>query len=213
MQFRCNLGGAKEFRCFFWQLFVSKYSIYFLRNLRPIRSFHSKQFWDYNPRFATPRLDYCNFCLLSYQLLLYILSKTALLACYIVAKPTYITLILRDFYWFSIKSLIHFKIFLITYKTPNYLPVSYLSNSIMLSQPKRLLRLASLPHPTFLLSHRANSSRMGDRASSVIAPKLWNLLHLNVHLPSDIFVFKPSFKTRLPKNLRIYEWNLFVMPN
>lgn len=95
--------------------------------------------------------------------------------------------------WLPIKFRAHSNIILIIYKTLNYHSL-YLSDPIMLSQPKCLLRSTS---SLFFLCRRSNSFRMGDRVFSVIVLKLWNKLPNNIPLSSFIFLFKNSLKNHL----------------
>ena len=62
-----------------------------------------------------------------------------------------------------------------------------------------LLTYSSSTHTLRLNQKRCNSTTYGDRAFSVAAPKIWNLLPIHVWMKKDVEKFKALLKTFLFK--------------
>ena len=74
-------------------------------------------------------------------------------------------------HWLPLNYRIHFKILLLVYKCLNGLAPIYLSELLRYRDSPRLLRSSS---QDFLAVPRSRLKTCGDRAFSVVAPKLWN---------------------------------------
>ena len=99
------------------------------------------------------------------------------------------------------RTIIRFKILLLTHKALNGLAPAYISDLLSRYIPARQLRSST----QFLLKvPTSNLKTYGDRAFSVCAPKLWNSLPLNVKLSSGIASFKSNLKTYLKTGLLTY---------
>ena len=105
------------------------------------------------------------------------------------------TPLLQRLHWLPIEYRIIFKILLLAYKSLNDEGPVYLKELLIEYVPSRKLRSAS----EGLLVEPRTSSVYGDRAFSVIAPKLWNTLPNDIKDSSSVDIFKRSLKTYLFK--------------
>ncbi len=78
------------------------------------------------------------------------------------------------------------------FKALNGLAPTYLSDLIQPYAPSRGLR--SVDH-SLLVAPRVRLKSRGDRAFSVLGPRLWNNLPLHVRKVQTLSVFKSSLKT------------------
>ena len=102
-----------------------------------------------------------------------------------------------ELYWLPIRYRIEFKILLITFKILNFLVPSYLSSLISLRLPSIYnLRNSSnrllLSYPRF-----TSTATLGDRSFTSAAPKLWNVLPLDIRNATTISNFNFKLKTHL----------------
>ena len=101
-------------------------------------------------------------------------------------KFYHITPILKDLHWLPIRERIDFKILVLTWKALNGTAPEYLTTLLIPHIPNRTLRSSD---KQLLVVPRA-SSALGDRAFSVAAPTLWNLLPLNIRNCDSFQTFK-----------------------
>ena len=102
----------------------------------------------------------------------------------------------KELHFLPIRSRIHFKICLMTYKTINGQAPSYMKEMISLRQPKtKTLRADNDPtllHRTF--THKYTST---TKAFSICSPKLWNVLPRHIREAESVIEFKKLLKTYL----------------
>lgn len=98
-------------------------------------------------------------------------------------------------HWLPVEFRIQFKINLLTYKCLNNLAPSYLCNLLSIRIPTRQTRSAA----KFLLDEPTGRISVGDRAFSVCAPKLWNVLPEDLKYCANVKTFKSNLKTHLFK--------------
>ena len=109
-------------------------------------------------------------------------------------KSDHVTPILQSLHWLPVPYRIKFKVLLITHKCLNGKAPHYLTSRLHRYQPGRKLRSGD----QYLLSEpRANLRTYGDRAFSVMAPKLWNSLPLDLRKCECLESFKTQLKTHL----------------
>jgi len=148
--------------------------------------------------FITTRVDYCNS-------LYYGISKTQTARLQLVQnaaarfltncrKSDHITPILRSLHWLPVNFRIEFKILLFVYKARCNQAPSYLTELLQSYTPSRSLRsgeqnLLQVPH--------CRLKRRGDRAFSVVGPRLWNNLPIDVRIAPSVISFKSLLKTHL----------------
>ena len=176
---------------------LRKNAFFLLRNLSHIRSyFNQSSFESIINALITSKLDYCNSLLTalpanSISLLQSIQNYAARLILRRRLR-SHITPLLYELHWLPVCDRIDFKTLLITYKIINHSAPSYLLPQLQLkSNP------LSLRHHDRLLFKipRSHSVRMGDRAFSTHAPKLWNSLPFHIRNASSVDSFKKSLKT------------------
>lgn len=147
--------------------------------------------------FITTRLDYCNalYCGLNKTLLLrlQLVQNAAARLLTGSRKFDHITPILKSLHWLPVRFRIDFKILLLAFKCLHGLAPQYLCDLIVPYTPARSLRSADqakLDPPKV----KTKKTR-GDRAFSVVAPRLWNELPLNIKQASSLPIFKSLLKT------------------
>ncbi len=107
-------------------------------------------------------------------------------------KKEHITHILVHLHWLPVKFRIEYKILTSVFKALHGLAPVYISDLICPYSPRRSLSSSSENLLTVPLSRLKSK---GDRAFSVLAPKLWNSLPQSVRLSSSLSGFKSSLKT------------------
>ena len=117
----------------------------------------------------------------------------------ILKRPTreHATPLLKELHWLPIHARIDYKVAILVFKCLNGLAPNYLSSMISFYSPSRTLRSSN----AFLLTPSTlNYKRLGDRAFSVYAPRLWNKLPINLRTLKNLNTFKTKLKTYLFKN-------------
>ena len=107
-----------------------------------------------------------------------------------------VTPLLKSLHWLPVKYRLDFKILLLTYKCLNGHAPEYLSELLQSYMPSRTLRSSSkdlLKEPSY------RTSSYGKRAFSVIAPRLWNSLPMEIRSSPSVASFKRSLKTHFFK--------------
>ena len=153
--------------------------------------------------FIGSRLDYCNSLLYGipdYQIskLQRVMNASARLT-YRAYKYCHITPLLAELHWLPVRSRIHYKILLITFKALHGLSPKYLSDLITIQQPSsHNLRRNDNGHLLERPSAKTKKT-MGDRAFQVAAPFLWNKLPQSARDTTNLESFKTLIKTFLFK--------------
>jgi len=109
-------------------------------------------------------------------------------------KDDSITNILKNLHWLPITARIHYKLLLTIYKSLNGLGPSYLKDLLESYQPSRTLRSKN---KKLLMEPRTKTKNYGDRAFSVLGPKLWNSIPLSIRNSDSLVSFKKDLKTFL----------------
>ena len=99
-----------------------------------------------------------------------------------VRKYDHISPALAELHWLPIRQRIIFKILLLTWRALNNQAPDYLNELLEWYQPYRSLRSSST---SLLRVPRTNLRSYGDRAFSVVAPRLWNELPLAIRQSSS----------------------------
>ena len=106
----------------------------------------------------------------------------------------HITPVLKKLHWLPVAFRIEYKILLLCFKSLHHLAPAYLCELITRKIPTRELRPSSIRE---LVEPKANSKTYGDRAFSIIAPRLWNKLPSDIRKLDKLETFKTKLKTRL----------------
>ena len=149
-------------------------AFYYLYNIRHIRKYLSRESTEKLVHaFISSRLDYCNSLLYGipdYQIskLQRVMNASARLI-YRAYKFCHITPLLAELHWLPVRSRIHYKILLITFKVLHGLSPKYLSDLISIQQPSSY-NLKRNDNGRLLERPSAKTKKtMGDRAFQVAA--------------------------------------------
>ena len=170
-----------------------------IRNIWSIRSYLTKEATlCLVHAFITSKLDHLNALLSGLPVsLLAKVQRIQNVAARIVSqsrRSDRITPVLYSLHWLPVQERINFKINLLTYKALNGLAPQYLSDLLEVYIPSRPLRSADSGRLTIPV---ARTKRYGDRAFSVVAPRLWNKLPVEVKSCQSVELFKQRLKTHL----------------
>ena len=170
-----------------------------LRLLSQIK--HSLSFNDFERvihAFISTRLDYCNALHAGLNqgsiARLQLVQNAAARLLTGTRKRDHITPVLASLHWLPVRFRIDFKILLFVFKSLNGLAPGYLAELLEVYDPPRTLRSMGQLQ---LTTKTANKRTRGDRAFSVLGPRLWNALPLQIRFAPSIESFKTRLKTHL----------------
>ena len=182
---------------------IIKTCFYHLRNIFKIRKYHSiNATRSLVHTLVTSRLDYCNSllygCKTSSIKRLHIIQNYSACAICKIAKCDHISPVLKQLHWLPVKARIEHKLLTLTFKAVHGQAPSYLSE--LISHCPTLCPGLRSNHSLLLtvpkITSRADKST-ADRAFSLSAPKLWNLLPEELRNCSSVETFKGKLKTFL----------------
>jgi len=194
---------------------VVKASFFQLRQITKLKPFLSfKDLERVIHAFITTRLDYCNSLYVGVnQATLYRLQIVQNAAARLLTgtrKREHIMPVLASLHWLPVCFRIQFKILLFVFKSLHGQAPAYIDDLLMMHAPLRSLRsaddllmmhapLRSLRSADQLLLAvpRTRLKNRGDRAFSVVAPRLWNDLPICVRVAPSVETFKSRLKTHL----------------
>ena len=179
-------------------------AFYYLYNIRHIKKYLSRESTEKLVHaFISSRLDYCNSLLYGipeYQTmkLQRVMNASARLI-YRAHKFCHITPLLAELHWLPVRSRIHYKILLITFKILHGLSPKYLSDLISIQQPSSY-HLRRNDNGRLLERPSAKTKKtMGDRAFQAAAPFLWDKMPRSASEATNLESFKTLIKTFLFK--------------
>ena len=176
---------------------------YHIRNIAKIRKYIDEESAKIIVHaFVTAKLDSSNSLL--YGLPKHLLSRlqsiqnTAARVVTCTRKFDHITPVLKQLHWLPVCYHIIFKILLLVYKALNGTAPYYISELLKYNTSQRKLRSSS---QHLLATPKARLKTYGERAFAVAAPRLWNLIPLELRSSSSIDIFKWHLKTYLFKQV------------
>ena len=170
-----------------------------LRNLGRVRNhFDQACFETLIHAFISSRIDYCNSLFIN-------LSKSTInglqaiqnYAARLVLRQgrfCHITPLLKTLQWLLVPDRIDFKTLLLTFRALHYSTPLYLKSQLTIKTHYRPFR--DQDHLQLEVP-RSHSARMGDRAFSIAAPTLWNMLRFEIRNASSVDEFQKLLKTHL----------------
>ena len=178
---------------------VCKSALFHLWNIAKIRMYlTSESTKTLVHGYVTCRLDNCNSLLLGSPK--YVIQKVQRVqncaACLVAGQPraAHICPILKELHWLPVEQRITFEVLLLTFKALNNLAPPYLSQLIVPYNPTRNPRS---PSKHLLEVSNVRLKSYVDRAFSVVAPKHWNDIPLDIKLSRSVDVFKFRLKSYL----------------
>ena len=111
-------------------------------------------------------------------------------------RREHITPVLKVLHWLPVKQRIVFKVLVLTFKAVHGLAPGYLSELVTPYHPARSLRSSD---SALLQTPRSRLRTYGDRAFAIAAPRLWNMLPLNLRQLDSESAFRKKLKTHLFK--------------
>ncbi|XP_072544863.1 uncharacterized protein [Salminus brasiliensis] len=179
---------------------VTRSCRFLLYNIRRIRPFLSREATQVLVQsLVTSRLDYCNSLLAGLPLRairpLQLIQNAAARVVFNVPKFSHVTPLLRSLHWLPVAARIRFKTLTLAYKAKNGPAPPYLMAMVKSRSAPRALRASStarLDPPSLKIR-----GRQASRLFSVLAPKWWNELPLDVRTAESLAVFKRRLKTHL----------------
>ena len=177
---------------------VCKSALFCLRNIAKIREYLTVESTKILfHAFVICRLDNCNSLLVcSPKYLIQKLQRIQDCAARLAQLPraARASPVLQELHCLPVDERIIFKVLLITYKALNNLGPVFISNLLVRYEPSRNLRSTD----KYLLQiPKTRLKTYGDRAFSVSAPRLWNVLPMEIKLSPSDSVFKNRLKTHL----------------
>ncbi|XP_049332209.1 uncharacterized protein LOC125799462, partial [Astyanax mexicanus] len=176
-----------------------RFLLYNIRRIRPFLSQEATQVLVQS--LVISRLDYCNSLLAGLPLRatkpLQLIQNAAARLVFNLPKFSHVTPLLRSLHWLPVVARIRFKTLTLAYKAKNGPAPSYLMAMVKARSAPRALRASSTARlePQSLKTHRKQTSRL----FSVLAPRWWNELPLDVRTAESLAVFKHRLKTHLFK--------------
>jgi hypothetical protein len=169
---------------------------YHIKNLWKIRKFlNAEQANIAAHAFITSKLDYGNALLGGAPKYLTKKLQTVQNAAARVVTKTgkydHISHKLRELNWLPVNYRIKYKLNLLTWKALNGQSPDYLSDMIVKRQTERVLRSG---HTNVLNIPKTELKTMGDKAFSVVAPKMWNVLPKDLRMNEHCLSFKSGLK-------------------
>ncbi len=148
--------------------------------------------------FITSRLDYGNslYCGISKSQItrLQLVQNASARFLHNSCKCDHITPILRALHWLPIKFRIDFKVLLLVYQSLHHQAPSNLSELLHVYTPTRSLRSSD---QNLILVPQSRLKCRGDQAFSVVGPRLWNYLSLEISLAPSPSILKSLLKIHL----------------
>ena len=174
---------------------ITKRCHFHLHNIRAIRKSLTKTATEQLVHaFVTSTIDNCNalLCGIPSSLLdqLQRMQNSAARVVTLKRKHDSITPVLRELHWLPVRSRIKFKVLVLTWRALKGIGPSYIRDLL------RWYELRSTTNPQLIVP-RTRLSTYGDRAFSVVAPKLWNGLPVHVKSSKTLEEFKNKLKTHL----------------
>lgn len=109
-------------------------------------------------------------------------------------KNEHMSPILQQLHWLPVKFRIDFKILMLTYKALDNQAPDCISELLTLYKPSRALRSSC---QMLLVVPKTKTKLYGDRSFAASAPRLWNILPVDIKNSESLNIFKSKVKTRL----------------
>nr|XP_060615104.1 uncharacterized protein LOC132764950 [Anolis sagrei ordinatus] len=150
---------------------------------------------------VTSRIDYCNALYVGLPLKtarkLQMVQRSAARLLTGAALREHTTPLLSQLHWLPICYQAQFKVLALAYKALHSSGPTYLSERISTYEPARTLRSSGEALLSVPPASQARLAGTRDRAFSVVAPRLWNALPVDIRQAPSLLVFRRRVKTWL----------------
>nr|XP_060618433.1 uncharacterized protein LOC132767443 [Anolis sagrei ordinatus] len=148
---------------------------------------------------VTSRLDYCNALYVGLPLKtarkLQLVQRAAAMVLTGAGRREHTTPLLYQLHWLPISYRTQFKVLALAFKALNGSGPTYLSERISAYQPARTLRSSGEALLSIPPASQVRLAGTRDRAFSVVAPRLWNALPIEIRSASSLMAFRKKLKT------------------
>ena len=176
-----------------------RYMLHNIRRIRPLLTQKAAQVLV--QALVISRLDYCNSLLIGLPACairpLQLIQNAAARLVFNLPKFSHTTPLLRSLHWLLVAARIRFKTLVLTYRATNGSAPAYIQDMVKPYTPTRPLRSASAKLLAAPPQRGRTNHSTKSRLFTVLAPKWWNELPIDIRMAESLHIFRRRLKTHL----------------